>query len=194
MANFMKKSVCCMLVIVLMLSSLSLIAFANGESKTVTYDKSYTFVMDSSQVSNYLRSPSNYVPTSYKYDDGTYKGTLKLTIAKTNAPTIINSSYGITFRVTIYTRYSGTVTSRMTKTVTRKRSYTFVMDSSQVSNYLRSPSNYVPTSYKYDDGTYKGTLKLTSAKTYAPTIINNSYGITFRVTIYANYSGTVMEK
>ena len=105
MINISKKAVCFMVIIVLMLVSLSFTAFAVDETKTVTYNKTYTFVINSSEFPTYMYSPSTCVPATYYYDDGTYKGTLNLTSAYCSSPTPVGSM----LQVTISATYSGTV-------------------------------------------------------------------------------------
>jgi hypothetical protein len=194
MINIFKKSVCLMLILVIMLCSLSLTSFAADETKTVTYDKAYTFVISSSQLPTYLYSPSSCVPATYYYDDGTYKGTLNLTSASCSSPTPTGNPVGSKLEVTISAKYSGTVIARKTKTVTYDTSYTFLISSPQLPIYLYSPSSCVPTTYYYDDGTYKGTLNLSSATCSSPTPAGDPVGSKLLVTISAKYSGTVFEK
>lgn len=109
MSNISKKAVYFMVILVLMLSSMSFTAFAGDETKTVTSDKTYTFVISPSQFPNYMNSPSSYVPSTYYYDDGTYKGTLNLTSAACSSPTATGSPIGSQLGVKIFAKYSGTV-------------------------------------------------------------------------------------
>ncbi len=190
MINISKKAVCFMVIIVLMLVSLSFTAFAVDETKTVNYNKTYTFVINSSEFPTYMYSPSTCVPATYYYDDGTYKGTLNLTNASCSSPTPVGNPVGSKLEVTITATYSGTVLAHKTKTVTYDKDYTFVVTSSEFPTYMYSPSTCVPATYYYDDGTYKGTLNLTSAYCSSPTPV----GSMLQVTISATYSGTVLEK
>lgn len=171
----------------LMLSSVSLKTFANDRTKTITYDTSYTYLISPSQFQSYMNSPATYVPATYYYNDGLYKGTLNLTYAACSAPTSVDSY----LRVTIYTTYSGTVTAPpYSKDITYNTSYTYLISPSQFSNYMSSPASYVPSTYYYNDGTYSGTLNLTYAACSAPTSVDNY----LRVTIFTDYSGTVYSK
>lgn len=180
-----------MAILVLMISSLTLTAFAADETKAVTFDKTYTFVISPSQFPSYMNSPSSYVPSTYYYDDGIYKGTLKLTSAICSSPTATGSPIGSQLGVKIFTKYAGTVIAK-TKTVTYNKNYTFVVSPSQFPNYMNSPSSYVPSTYYYNDGAYKGTLKLTSAVCSSPTATGSPVGSQLGLTIFTKYSGTVL--
>lgn len=185
--NKFRKAVCFAVIIILMLNLVNLTAFAADRTKTVTVDKSYTFVISPSQFPSYMSSPSSYVPSTYYYNDGTYKGTLNLTYAACSAPT----SVGNDLQVTIFTKYSGTVTAPAeSKTITYSTSYTYSINPSQFPDYMSSPASYVPATYNYNDGTYKGTLNLTRAACSAPTAVGNY----LQVTIFTDYSGTVYYK
>jgi hypothetical protein len=59
--NISKKTVCFMLIFVLMLSSVSLTVFAADETKTVTNSRMYYFIVSPSEFANYANSPSSYV-------------------------------------------------------------------------------------------------------------------------------------
>lgn len=185
--NSFKKVICFTVITILMLSGSRINALAGDGTKTVSYDTSYTFLIDSSQLASYMNSPASYIPSTYNYNDGTYKGTLNLTYSACSAPT----SVGTKLQVTIYANYSGTVTAMpLSKTVTYSTSYTFTISPSQFSNYMNSPASYVPSTYSYNDGTYQGTLNLTYAACSAPTSVGNY----LKVTIYTTYSGTVYSK
>jgi hypothetical protein len=185
--NISRKVVCYIVTLVLMLTSSSFTALA-AETKTVTYEKTYTFVINSSQLPNYMNSPSTYVPQTYAYDDGTYTGTLNLTSALCSSPTVTGNQ----LQVSIYVTYSGTVSvPAKTKTVTYEKTYTFVISSSQIPDYMNSPSSHVPSTYYYNDGTYVGTLSLKSASCSSPTPTGNPIGSQLQVSIWATYSGTV---
>ncbi len=182
--NIFRKTICFMVVLVLVFSSLSF-AVSAANSKTVTYETSYSFVIYSSQLNDYMSSPYSYVPATYNYNDGTYKGTLNITYAACGAPT---SAGGIFLNVTIYTRYSGTVYGNEPKSITYETSYSFVIYSSQLNDYMSSPYSYVPATYDYYDGTYRGRLNITYAACGAPTSAGGNF---LNVTIYTRYSGTV---
>ncbi len=181
-----KKTVCFMLIFVIVLSCGSLSVFATDETKTVTYNSLYTFIVSPSEFINYANSPSSYVSPTYYYDDGTYRGTLNLSSAVCWSPIVIGNQ----LQVRIYAEYSGTVYARKTKTVSYDRLYTFIVSPSEFSNYANSPSSYVSPTYYYDDGTYRGTLNLTSAVCWSPIVM----GSQLQVRINASYSGTVTEK
>ena len=98
-------------------------------------------------------------------------------------------------RGTNITTYSGTVSAPAeTKTITHDRTYTFIIYPSQFQDYMNSPASYVPATYYYDDGTYKGTLNLTYAACSAPTPKGNPIGSFLEVRIFTTYSGTVIRK
>lgn len=186
-SKILKKVVCFMVLCTLMLNGLSITAKAGETTKTVTYEQTYTFLINPSQFSNYMNSPAAYVPSTYFYNDGTYKGTLSLTYAACGAPTAVGSY----LEVKIFTKYTGTVTAPdTTKTVTQSVTYTFTIYPSQLSNYMNSPASYVPSTYNYNDGTYSGTLYLTYAACGAPTPVGNF----LEVKIFTQYSGTVVHK
>lgn len=185
--NSLKKVICFAVIIVLMLSGLRISAIAGDRTKTVSYDTSYTFLIDPSQFSSYMSSPASYIPSTYNYNDGTYKGTLNLTYAACSAPISVGSK----LQVTIFATYSGTVTAPpLSKTVTYSTSYTFIINPAQFPNYMNSPASYVPSTYYYSDGTYQGTLNLTYAACSAPISVGND----LKVTIFTDYSGTVYSK
>lgn len=189
--KFSKKAVCFMVMMALMLNGLSLTVFAGEKSKTVSYETAYTFTISYTQFPDYMNSPSSYVPATYYYNDGTYKGTLNLTYAACSAPTAV----GNYLEVKIFTTYSGTVyADDESKTTTYDKTYTFVINPTQFPNYMNSPSSYVPATYYYDDGTYRGTLGLTYAACSVPTATGNPIGSQLEVKIFTTYSGTVFHK
>ncbi len=194
MTNICKKTMYFMLIFVLMLSGLSLTARADDVTKTVTYEKAYTFVITPSQFPTYMYSASSCVPSTYNYDDGLYKGTLSLSYAGCSSPTPTGNPVGSMLQVTITATYSGTVTIRSSKTVTYEKAYTFVITPSQFPTYMYSASSCVPSTYNYDDGLYKGTLSLSYAGCSSPTPTGNPVGSMLQVTITATYTGTVYEK
>ena len=77
-------------------------------SKSVTYEKTYTFRIKPSLFPNYMSSPSSYVPPVYYYNDGNYSGYIYLSYAACLAP----YSAGDYLDVRIATKYSGTVVYR----------------------------------------------------------------------------------
>lgn len=182
-----RKVLCFAFIAVLMLQVLTLTAFADDRTKTVTVDQSYTYIITPAQFPSYMGSPSSYVPATYNYNDGTYKGTLSLSYAACSAPISVGSN----LQVTIYTKYTGTVTAPAeSKTITYSTSYSFTITPAQFSNYMSSPASYVPSTYNYNDGSYHGTLNLTRAACSAPTAVGNY----LQVTIFTDYSGTVYYK
>ncbi|WFR58048.1 hypothetical protein QA584_03015 [Anaerocolumna sp. AGMB13025] len=82
--------------------------YAPDQSKTVSYDQSYTFTITPAQFSDYMNSPRSYVPASYYYNDGTYSGLLNLNYAACSAPIAV----GNYLEVRIFTTYTGTVYSK----------------------------------------------------------------------------------
>jgi hypothetical protein len=185
--KYFKKAICFIAVIALMLSSSAFTASAADRTKTVSYSTSYDFSISPSQLSDYMNSPAAYIPATYYYNDGVYKGTLSLTYAACSAPVYVDGY----LKVTIFATYSGTVTAPpLSKTVTYNTSYPFTISPSQFPDYMSSPSSYVPSTYYYSDGTYSSTLNLTYAACSAPTPVGNY----LQVTIYTTYSGTVYSR
>lgn len=183
-----KKATCFMLILLFMLASLSTTAQASERSKTVTYEKEYTFLIVPSQFPNYMSSPSSYVPATHEYNDGEYKGTLNLKYAYCYAPDGLSGNY---LRVKIFAQYSGTVSVLVrSKSVTYSKTYTVRIRPSELPNCLASPSSYVPPVYYYDDGTYKGYIYLSYASCSSPT----AAGDYLDVRIPTRYSGTVLLK
>lgn len=186
--NFFKKVSCFMIILALMITSLSTTALAADRSKTVTYETTYTFLITPSQYPDYMNSPSSYVPTTYKYNDGTYKGTLNLTYATCYAPDGVVGTY---LRVKILTKYTGTVLALVpSKSVTYEKTYKFLISPSQFPDYMNVPSSYVPPVYFYNDGTYSGYIYLSYAVCLSPTAVGNY----LEVGISTRYSGTVLHK
>ena len=186
--NVFKKTMCFLLIIVLLLSSWSLTVFAIDESKTANYSSLFTCIINASDFDKYANSPASYVSQTYYYNDGTYRGTLNLTRAMCWSPTYI--SPGV-LQVRINAEYSGTVYARRTKTVTNNYLYTQEIDASYFNNYANSPASYVPQTYYYNDGTYSGNLSLTSAVCWSPSYISPGR---LMVRIDVTYSGTVTER
>ncbi len=186
-SNIFKKTLCLLLIFVVMLSSMSLTVFAIDESKIVNHSSLFTCIINASEFNNYANSPASYVSQTYYYNDGTYRGTLNLTRATCWSPSYI--SPGV-LQVRINTEYSGTVYARKTKTVTYNYLYTKEIDASDFNNYANSPAAYVPQAYYYNDGTYSGNLSLASAVCWSPSYIA-PYRLMVRINV--TYSGTVTE-
>lgn len=183
-----KKVTCFLLATLLILTSLSSTVLASDLTKTVTHDKTYTFLINPSDFPKYMDLPSSYIPQTYYYNDGTYKGTLYLTLAYCSAPAGMVGDY---LRVNIYAKYSGTVVAPApSKNVTISKTYTFQIRPSQLPDYMSSPSSYVPQAYYYNDGTYSGYIYLTYAACSAPT----SHGDYLYVSIFTEYSGSVIKR
>ncbi len=183
-----KKVTCFLVILVLMLTNLSTTVLASNTSKTVTHNATYTFLINPSEFPNYVSSPSSYIPSTYRYNDGTYKGTLYLTQAYCSPPDGMVGNYQ---RIRVHAKYTGTVTVLVpSKSVTYEKNYTFQISPSQLPDYMNSPSLYVPPVYYYNDGTYGGYIYLSYAACSAPTYVGNY----LEVTIFTRYSGTVLYK
>ncbi len=184
--NVFKKTMCFLLIFVLLLSSWSLTVFAVDETKTVNDSRMYYFIVSPSEFANYANSPASYVSSTISYNDGTYRGTLSLTRAMCWSPTYMEGM----LQVRICAEYSGTVYARKTKTETYNYLYTQEIDASYFNNYANSPASYVPQTYYYNDGTYSGNLSLASAVCWSPSYISPGR---LMVRINVTYSGTVTE-
>lgn len=186
--NVLKKVTCFLVLLALMLTNLSTTALASERSKTATYETTYTFLITASQFPNYMNSPSSYVPSTYQYNDGTYKGTLNLTYASCYAPDGLSGYY---IRVKIIAKYTGTVSVLVpSKSVTYTKTYKILISPSELPNYMNSPSLYVPPVYYYNDGTYIGYIYLSYAAYSSSTTVGNY----LEVSISTRYAGTVLHK
>ncbi len=183
-----KKVTCFLLILMLVLTNLSTTTLASSVYKTVTHDTTYTFLITPSDFPKYMASPSSYVPSTYRYNDGTYKGTLNLTLAYCSPPSRMVGGY---LEVKVHAKYSATVTAIVpSKSVTYEKAYTFQIRPSQLPSYMSSPSSYVPPVYYYNDGTYSGYIYLS----YAACAVPSSAGNYLNVTITTRYSGTAILK
>lgn len=188
LTRFLKKASCSLLIMVVMLSSLSTTVLASSVSKTATYETTYTFLITPSDFPKYMNSASTYVPQTHRYNDGTYKGTLNLTLAYCSPPSGMVGNY---LQVKVHAKYSGTVTALVpSKSVTHEQTYTLQIRPSQLPDYMKSPSSFVPPVYYYNDGTYSGYIYLSYAACSVPT----SSGDYLYVTISTRYSGTAVLK
>jgi hypothetical protein len=176
-----------------MLTNLSTTVLAANQSKTITHEIIYTFLITPSDFPKYYNSPSSYVSPTYKYNDGKYKGTLNL---KSSFCCVPDGMYGYYLRVKVYTFYSGTVSTIVvptlpkSKKVTYSNTYSFLISPSQLSFYRNFPSSYVPSVFYYNDGTYSGYINLVYAN---PSVPYSTVGL-LNITIYTQYAGTVFLK
>lgn len=181
--NLFKKGICITVIMVLMLTCFTSTALASNLTKTVTRERTYTFYTDYNEAANYLGSPRSYIPLTISYDDGIYKGTLNIATTEGYVSYVKEN----VLEVKIKAKYTGTVTAYITsKIVTYTSSYSYFVPYSINSNYDWVADFYLPTTYNYDDGTYKGILSLD----YSYCVPDNKpIGNYIWVTVYASYSG-----
>lgn len=190
-----KASICLVMALAIILSFSTTSVFA-AATKVVTVTQSASAVGPLS-VANFIQS--EFIATStYSYDDGTYKGTLRCTGISNWTQTYdhydtVNQVPN--FKYTFTATYSGTVTEYpLTKTVSVVKAASAV-GPLNVADFIKREFQAVST-YSYDDGSFKGTLKCTGISNWTQTYDHydtvNKVPL-FKYTFDATYSGTVTQ-
>ncbi len=190
-----KVSICFALIVVLVLSFGTSNVLAET-TKVVTVTKAAS-VMGPLSVVELIKREFISV-TSYEYDDGSFKGTLRCSGISNWVQTY--DHYDTVnqvpiFKFTFDATYSGTVTAYpATKTVTVIQPASAVGPLSVVELIKREFMSV--TSYNYDDGTFKGILRCTEINNWVQTYDHydtvNQVPV-FKFTFDATYSGTVTQ-
>lgn len=191
--NILKRMICSALSLIFILAIMAVNVSAEESTKVVTVVQEQTLVTDHFIVADII---GQYRNTTYSYDDGSYKGTLAFSqitgiqqLEQVPVPVPSGNRY---YRYNYKITYTGTVNKYIKEykdvTVTQSKSEVFAINTNINAVYSGS-------TYKYDDGTYSGTLtfsKITNVRQgEVVPVFSPSGTVYYRYTCDVTYTGTV---